>query len=111
MPTFCKETRALVAADMAKMPGTVDHAHMEHAMVYGHPLLVILDACLRMALHCRKEFENDISDDYYARPAILAILKNTRRLMSWDAGKVSNGTLESLFWLVMETAGFNEGDL
>lgn len=110
MPTYCKATRDIVAADMAKMPGTIDHAHMAHAMLYGHPLLSILDACMAMALRCRKEFETDIASDYYARPAFIAILENARHLMSWDAGKVSNGTLESLFWQVVETAGLREED-
>lgn len=111
MPTYCKATRDIVAADMAKMPGTVDHAHMEHAMLCGHPLLSILDACMVMALRSRKEFGQDIAGDYYAQPAIVAILKNARHLMSWDAGKASTGTLESLFWAVVETAGLAEGDV
>lgn len=108
---YCNQTCDIIRKELAKMPGTVASKELEHAAHNWHPLLVGLDAMLRMAASHKSRFESPISEDYFLGPRWLGAAKGLRELLNGDFGPIDNGTAESIFWAAMDSAGFSESDL
>jgi hypothetical protein len=89
------------------------------------PILVILDATIRMAKAYRARFDQPIGADYMARPEIAGILSGARGMLnfngagSWErqardadpGDSKDNGTLEALYWTACEIAGLDGNDI
>ena len=113
-------------AEIAKLaPGTIAARDMLAGMQATEPLLVMMDAALRMAKAYRARFDQPMGEDYMARPEISTILSGIRGMLNFDgaaawerqardlAGHDSkdNGVIESLFWKACEIAGIDGNDI
>ena len=101
--------------------GTVSARAHNLGMNTAEPIIVILDSLLRYAKAHETRYGGKISQDGFCGEPWLAMAKNVRVLFSADGGTAlernittdskDNGTVEALFWIAMEAAGFTEADL
>lgn len=105
------ETAALLRKNRAQFYGTVAGNALSAAILSGHPLLNALDALLWAAKTHKRKYESRIAEDNCLGPPWLDAAKGVRCLLNGDFGPIDNGTLEELFWIALEAAGFEEKDL
>jgi len=108
--------------ELANVPfGTVSARSAQLGATEHEPLLVGMDALLRYAKAYRHRFAAALSDDYVLGPAWLDAALGLRALCKGDGAVAyerdistdskDNGTIESIFWVAMKAAGFQESDL